>query len=107
SGFWCVSSPGLIEGTHVKRLIILFILIGGIWRVCVAVKLSTTVCEVPYFCVVGMKNMCAVFMDIYTFIILTIDIPSYMFSFVNHNAFFSGLFGLVCKNGSKESSSYN
>ena len=99
---WCFDSPQLVEGVHVEGEVVELAFIVGYGGVGVAVELNDRVHEVPNLLVGSVENMCAVFMDVNTLDLFTINVASQMGAFVNHKAGLACLTCLVGEGGTEE-----
>lgn len=70
------NAPHLAESIHIKWHIIHLALVVSHRAVGVAVKFCQTVDKIPYLPVAGMENVGAVFVDMDTFHIFTVDVAA-------------------------------
>src|SRR5690606_1425244 len=97
----------LVKSVHVEGQIKKLALIIGYRCIGIPIKFHKSIYIIPYGPVIGMKDMGPVLMDIYTFHFLTINIAPKVSAPIDYQAFFSFLFGLMDKNGTKKSGAHN
>ena len=81
---WCYHTPHFIESIHIKRKGIQFSMIIRYRAVCKTIKLRKLCDIIPYFFVVGMKDMCTIFMHMNLLYIFCIYISSNVWTLVDN-----------------------
>ncbi len=100
-----IHSPQLVEGIHVERKVVQFPFEASQWRIDESVEFNQAVDIFPNLLVMGVEDMCSIFMDMNTIYFFAEDIASCMGALVNDQTTFSMPLSFVGKNGSEKSRS--
>ena len=98
-------APHLIKGIHVEGQRVEFALIVRNRRVGKTVELCKLRDIIPYFFVIGMENMRAIFMDIDSFNFFSVNVTSNIGPFIHYQNCFTMSLGLMGKDGAVQTRS--
>jgi hypothetical protein len=104
----CCDPPHPVECVHVEGEVVEASVGGfGYGAVGVAVEGDYGIDEIPHFAVGGVEDVCAVFVDVYPFDGLAVDVPSGVGAFVDDEASFAPAGGEVCECGAEQAGAYD
>ena len=93
--------PNLAKGIHIERHIVDFIANASNWRIRVAIKFDERVYKIPNVLIVGMENVCAIFVDVNAFDVFCVDVACDVRTLVDDEHFLALLLGAVGNRCSK------
>ena len=102
-----LNAPKLMEGIHIKRKVIKFILINGNGRVYKVIKFCKLIDIIPYSLSGSMKNMGSITMNLDSLNLFSINISSYVVSFINNQTGLIAFCRLMCKYSAKQTGAHD